>query len=185
MNQLGISPDIIARVLNISRKTVTRHCRDTRLSSAEIVKEIMLRHKLIFPQTRPQYIVNYIINYTIYRFISFYQMSLCVGWIGRSRRTVDTYIVPERKVTFRQNPNIETRNSKQIRIPNDRNESRHGLRNTMFLSLEHFHFCHCFGFRIFDRKPWFSVKHYIADLRAATQMEHDIYIFRMKRLIIP
>jgi hypothetical protein len=28
--------------------------------------------------------------------------------------------VPERKVMFRQNPNIETRNSKQIRIPNDK-----------------------------------------------------------------
>ncbi len=42
-----------------------------------------------------------------------------------------------------------------------------------------------FGFRIFDRKPGFSVKHYIADLRAATQMERDIYIFRMNRLRIP
>jgi hypothetical protein len=30
------------------------------------------------------------------------------------------YLVPERKVMFRQNPNIETRNSKQIRIPNDK-----------------------------------------------------------------
>ncbi len=29
-------------------------------------------------------------------------------------------IVPERKVTFRKNPNTEIRNSKQIRIPNDK-----------------------------------------------------------------
>jgi hypothetical protein len=30
------------------------------------------------------------------------------------------YLVPERKVMFRQNPNIKMRNSKQIRIPNDK-----------------------------------------------------------------
>jgi hypothetical protein len=34
--------------------------------------------------------------------------------------TMQSYLVPERKVMFRQNPNIETRNSKQIRIPNDK-----------------------------------------------------------------
>jgi hypothetical protein len=28
--------------------------------------------------------------------------------------------MPERKVMFRQNPNIEIRNSKQIRTPNDK-----------------------------------------------------------------
>ena len=30
------------------------------------------------------------------------------------------YLVPERKVMFRQNPNIEIRNPKQIRISNDK-----------------------------------------------------------------
>ena len=38
--------------------------------------------------------------------------------------------------------------------------------NSMFLSLEHFYFCHCFGFRNSDSefltaKPGFSVKHYL------------------------
>jgi len=31
-----------------------------------------------------------------------------------------TYLVPERKPLFRQNPNIEIRNPKQIRISNDK-----------------------------------------------------------------
>jgi len=48
---------------------------------------------------------------------------------------------------FRQNPNIEIRNPKQIRIPNDLSEY---LGNLMFLSLEYFYFCHCFGFRASD-----------------------------------
>jgi hypothetical protein len=42
-------------------------------------------------------------------------------------------VVPERKVMFRQNPNIETRNSKQIRIPNDKITKRNLLK------------FHCFG----------------------------------------
>ena len=32
----------------------------------------------------------------------------------------EAYLVPERKVMFRQNTNIEARNSKQIQIPNDK-----------------------------------------------------------------
>jgi hypothetical protein len=83
-----------------------------------------------------------------------------------TRTIFRTYVVPERKVMFRQNPNIETRNSKQIRIPNDKMNKRNLLK------------FHCFGhwnisvlvivsdFEIrisnfFTEKPGFPLKHYV------------------------
>ena len=43
-------------------------------------------------------------------------------------------LVPERKIVFRQNPNIEIRNSKQILISNDRMTKNNSLKAQ--------HFCH-------------------------------------------
>ena len=57
----------------------------------------------------------------------------------------------EQKVMFRRNPNIEYRNPKQMRIPNDKmTKTNHAcrVRNSMFLLLDHFNFCHCFVFRV-------------------------------------
>jgi len=59
--------------------------------------------------------------------------------------------MPERKVMFRQNPNIEIRNPKQIRIPNNKMTKT----NTLEIS--------CFEFRIFDRKQGVFVQAIVRD----------------------
>lgn len=64
--------------------------------------------------------------------------------------------MPERRFLSRLNPNIETRNSKQIRIPNDRMIKTNSLNYIVFvietlLFLSLFRISK-FGFRIFDHK---------------------------------
>jgi hypothetical protein len=77
-----------------------------------------------------------------------------------------TYLVPERKVIFRQNPNIETRNSKQIRIPNDKITKRNLLKFHCFghWNISVFVIVSDFEIRIsnfFTEKPGFSFRHYL------------------------
>ena len=51
------------------------------------------------------------------------------GWYVGS---ISAYLVPERKVMFRPNPNVEYRNPKQTRIPNDKMIETNPLKTLCF-----------------------------------------------------